>query len=128
MSVNYDTPTINDRLAAVVSHIDAGPGNGQMRIIAASAATVSLIALNKPCGVVGGGILAFLGVPLAGSTLVGTSSNDPVASADIEDSNGTVIVSGLTVGLSTAYDIVMATTTVSAGQSITLTSATITGV
>jgi hypothetical protein len=96
--------------------------------MAASTATVSLIPLSKPSGIVGGGILAFAGVPLTAPTLLDTASSNPLAFADIEDSSGNVVVSGLTIGLSTAYDIVMATTTVFAGQSITLTSATITGV
>lgn len=127
MSVIYNIPTINARLAAVVANIDAGAGPGQMRLMATSTATVALIQLNKPSGVVGGGILAFLGLPVTAPTLVTTSSSNPLATADIEDSTGTIVVSGLTVGLSTAYDIVMATTSVLSGQSITLTSATITG-
>jgi hypothetical protein len=126
MSVNYNIPTINSRLAAVITSIDAGSSFGQMRLMANSV-TVSVLALQKPSGTVGGGVLTFAGSP-TGTILINTSSSNPLATADIEDSTGTVIVSGLTIGLSTAYDIVVPTTTVSAGQSITLTSATITGV
>ncbi len=124
MSVNYDIPTINDRLADVVSHIDAGPGVGKMRLLSQSAGTVSLISLQKPSGTVGGGILTFSGLPLGATTLLSTN----IVAADIEDSTGVVVVSGLTVGQSTSYDIFMGTTLVDVGQTVTLTSATITGV
>lgn len=129
MSVHYNIPTINDRLNQVVTHIDAGSSFGVIRLMTASPVqTIATIALAKPSGTTFGGVLTFSGVPLSGGTLVTTVASNPLVAADIEDSAGTVIVSGLTIGLSTAYDILMPTTLVSAGQIITLTSATITGV
>ena len=129
MTVRYDIPTINDRLAQVVTHIDAGVGNGVLRLMTTTPSqTVVLVTLAKPSGTATGGVLTFSGLPLSGGILVTTVASNPLASADIEDSAGTVIVSGLTIGLSTSYDILMPSTLVSAGQTITLTSATITGV
>ena len=122
--LNYSVATINSRLNAVISNIDAGSSVGKIRLLSPSAGTVSLIPLQKPSGTVGGGILTFSGLPLAGTTLLSTS----IVAADIEDSTGTIVISGLTVGQSTSYDILMGITLVSAGQTITLTSATITGV
>ena len=128
MSVNYTTPTINGRLTVVVNNIDAGSSFGQMRLIATqSTAAVCLIPLQKPCGVVSGGILTF-NTPITGTVITLASTSNPLLAADIEDSAGNVIVSGLTIGVSTAYDIVTATTSVLIGENITLTSATITGV
>jgi len=124
MSVNYNQTTINSRLNAVVTNIDAGPGNGRLRLLSPSAGIVATITFQKPSGIVGGGILAFSGLPLVGPTLLSTS----IVAADIEDSTGVVIISGLTVGQSTAFDITMPVNSVLSGQSITLTSATITGV
>ena len=124
MSVNYNIPTINDRLADVVSNIDAGSSFGKMRLLSQSAGTVSIITLQKPSGTVGAGILTFSELPLGGATLLSTN----IVAADIEDSTGIVVVSGLTVGQSTSYDIFMGTTLVDVGQTVTLTSATITGV
>lgn len=123
MTITYNTATINSRLGAVVTNIDAGAGNGLMRLLAGSS-TVGLITLQKPSGTAAGGVLTFSGLPLASPlTLIGGT----ITAADIEDSTGTVVASGLTVGTSTASDIVMGTTTVSSGQIITLTFATITG-
>ncbi len=124
MSVNYSVATINSRLNAVISNIDAGSSVGRIRLLSPSAGTVSLIPLQKPSGTVGTGILTFSGLPLVGPTLLSTN----IVAADIEDSTGLVVISGLTVGQSTSYDIIMGITLVDAGQNITLTSATITGV
>ena len=125
MSVNYNVTTINARLNAVISNIDAGPGVGQMRLLSpAPVQTVALIPLQKPSGTVFSGVLTFSGTPLTGAVLVSTN----IVAADIEDSTGLVIVSGLTVGLSTASDILMSTTAVLAPNLISLTQGTITGV
>jgi hypothetical protein len=124
MSITYNQATINARLNAVVTNIDAGPSFGQMRLLTAGSATVALIALLKPSGTVSGGVLTFSGLPLNSATTV---TGGTVAAADIEDSTGTVVASGLTVGNSTAFDVAMGTTSVSSGQIITLTAATITG-
>lgn len=108
----------------MVSQIDAGAGSGQIRLLNATAQTVALVGLVKPCGVVSGGVLTFSGPPLAAPL---TLISGQIISADIEDSNSTVVASGLLVGTSTGYDIVMANPVVSSGQIITLTYATITG-
>ena len=127
MTVNYNQATINGRLNVVVTNIDAGPSFGVMRILGGPnlpLQTVGLINLKKPSGTVSGGVLTFSGLPLAAPlTLIGTN----ITAADIEDSTGLIVASGLTVGNSTASDIVMNTTLVSSGQTITLISATITG-
>jgi hypothetical protein len=118
----YNQTTINGRLNVVVSNIDAGAGVGQMRILG-TLGTVALIPLQKPSGTVSGGILTFSGLPLGSATLI----SDSVVGADIEDSTGLVVASGLTVGPSSAFDIIMPVTTVLTGQIISLVLATITG-
>jgi len=123
--INYNTATVNQRLDVVVNNIDAGSSNGVLRLLDASAQTVATIALVKPCGTVSNKVLTFSGLPLpCPLTLVSAQ----IVAADIEDSTGLVVASGLTVGQSTASDIVMGNTIVSSGQIITLTYATITGV
>jgi len=125
MTVNYNTATINDRLQQVIDNIDAGAGNGVIVLGTASMAdTIASITLNKPCGTVAAGVLSFSGLPLGGPLVLVT---DDVAAAQVTDSTGTVVISGLTVGLSTNYDIVMSTVSVSSGDSIALTYASITG-
>lgn len=123
--INYNTTTINQRLTVVVNNIDAGPIGGILRLLDSTSATVGTIRLLKPCGTVSSKVLTFSGLPLAAPlTLISAQ----IVAADIEDSTGVVVASGLTVGQSTAYDIVMGNTTVSSGQIVTLTYATITGV
>lgn len=125
MSVNYNVTTINGRLNAVVSNIDAGPGVGQIRLLNTPSQTVAVIPLQKPSGIVAGGILTFSGTPLVSSvTLLSTN----VVAADVEDSTGLVVISGLTVGQSSAFDIIMPVSNVLVGRLISLTNATITGV
>ena len=125
MSVNYNQTTINARLNVVVSNIDAGPGVGQIRLLNAPLQTVALIPLQKPSGTVAGGILTFSGTPLiSDATLLSTN----IVAADVEDSTGLVVISGLTVGQSSASDIVMPISNVLVGRLISLTHGTITGV
>lgn len=124
MPVNYNQTTINGRLSVVQSNIDAGPSFGQMRLLTSGSQTVGLIQLLKPSGTVAGGVLTFNGLPLASPL---TLLSAQITAADIEDSTGTVVASGLTVGPSTGYDVVMTNPFVSSGQIVTLTYATITG-
>ncbi len=125
MSVNYNVTTINGRLNVVVNNIDAGPGVGQIRLLNTPSQTVALIPLQKPSGTVAGGVLTFSGTPLVSSvTLLSTN----IVAADVEDSTGLVVISGLTVGQSSAFDIVMPISNVIVGRLISLTQGTITGV
>lgn len=123
MSISYNTATISDRLAAVVNNIDAGSSHGVLSLgTAGMGAVIANITLPKPCGVVAGNLLTFT-APDSNLTLIAGT----LGAAQLQDSAGTVVASGLTIGNSTAYDIIIVDTLVSAGVVLTLTSATITG-
>lgn len=125
MSVTYNQATVDDRLQQVIDNIDAGSGNGVLVLGSAGFAdTMAEITLAKPMGTVSAGVLTFSGLPLGGP-LVYVSGD--VALARVQDSDGTVVINGLTVGTSTSSDIVMSSNSVSSGGSIALTYATITG-
>lgn len=124
MVISYNQGTINGRLQVVINSIDAGPSFGQIRLLTATNQTVGLIQLLKPSATINAGVLTFSGLPLASPL---TLISGQITAADIEDSTSTVVASGLTVGQSTSFDIVMATSIVSSGQVVTLTFATITG-
>jgi hypothetical protein len=127
MSIVYNTATINARLAAVVSNIDAGAGNGVIRLTDSGGSILSTITLAKPSGTAAGGVLTFSGLPLVDPSAAGTGN---AALARIEDSTGVVVVSGMTVGVATGDIIItngIGTTAITAGQSIGLLSAVITG-
>lgn len=128
MSVTYSIYAINYRLQGVVDAIDSGGGNGYLELLAGST-IVSTVSLARPCGVVNGGILTFLGTlldPAAANTGV-------VDQGMIRNSAGTLIISGLTVGipLTTGVDIIISnglnTTLITAGQTVAVLSAQITG-
>jgi hypothetical protein len=123
MSINYSLIAINARLTAVANTIDAGAGNGVMNIFDPTSVLLVSITLAKPSGTAAGGILSFSGLPIAGNTL----ANGPPVSANITDSNANIVISGLTVGNSTAFDVVIAPTPIAAGQLVALTFAQITG-
>lgn len=128
MAVDYSISAINYRLLGVVDAIDSGGGNGYLVLLAGST-PVSTISLARPSGTVNGGVLTFSG------TLLDTSAaaTGLVNGASIYASNGTLMVSGLTVGIppSSDYDILITnglnSTLITAGQVVSVLSAQIAG-
>ena len=90
---------------------------------ALSGATGVLVSftLGTTPGTVSSGVLTISGTPLT-ATASGTGT---AALAELRDNSGNVIVSGLTVGTS-ATDIIINATAISSGQSVTLSSGSIT--
>lgn len=122
MSVTYNTTLKSTRMTDVVSAIDAG-GAGYLEIGTAAMGTVlSTITFNATCGTVGSGVLTFSGTPLTDSSAANTGT---AAAAEVFSGAATLIISGLTVGTS-ATDIVLSSTSIVAGQPVTLTAASIT--
>jgi len=77
--------------------------------------------LSATPGTVSGSVFTISGTPIT-ATATGTGT---AALAEIRNNAGTVIVSGLTVGTS-GTDLIINATTVSTGQTVTLSSGTIT--
>jgi len=107
--------------------VDANSGFGQLVIGTASLSGATgvlvTITLQKPSFSYFGVTATMLGVPLSAvATATGTA-----AMAYLSDSAGTVIISGLTVGTS-GTDIMLVSASISAGQTVTINSATIVGV
>jgi autotransporter translocation and assembly factor TamB len=123
--VVYSQSAISARLQAVASTLDAGGANGSL-ILLAGASPISTISLARPSGTVNGRVLVFNGT--LQDPLIAASGT--ISGGRMQDSNGNVVVSGLTAGtsaLNPAPDIILSTTTVSSGQSLLLTSVTIQG-
>lgn len=122
--VEYSRPAINDRLDGVVDAIDVD-GNGFL-ILRSNLTTLASFQLARPCGSVSDGILQFLGQlfdPSASAT--GFADNGIITTA-----TGTLIASGLTVGIAgECVDILidngLGTTLVTSGQAISMISAQI---
>jgi hypothetical protein len=122
MPVVYSTTVKNTRLTAVRDAIDGGSSNGTLEIGTTSMGTVlAVIPLADPCGSVSSGVLTF-SMPQSDTN---ADASGTAAEARIKDSSGTVIVSGLTVGTSGA-NINLSSVGITAGDTVTLSSATIT--
>jgi hypothetical protein len=123
MAVTYSTAVKNARLLAVRDQIDAGSGPGVLQIGTAGMATVLAdITLSDPSATAASGILTFSGFPKSDSS---ANATGVAAAARIRDSAGTDVITGLTVGTS-GTDIILDNTSINAGQTITINSATIT--
>ena len=125
MSVNYSSTVKDARLQVVADAIDAGSGDGVMVIgtsaLSGATGVLATVALDKPCASVSGGVLTLSGLPNSATA----SADGTAAKAELRDSAGTVIVSGLTVGTSGA-DITINATAISSGQTVEIDSGTIT--
>lgn len=123
MSIVYNTTLKNARLQKVIDAIDGGSGAGHLKIGTAGMGTVlANIPLSSVCGVASGGVLTFSDTPLSDSSADNTGT---AAAAAVYDGSGTLIISGLTVGVS-ASDINLTSTSIVSGQPVTITSASIT--
>ncbi len=119
MSVTYRTSLKTTRMNDVVTDIGA---TGHLKIGTAAMGTVLAdITLANPAGTVSSGVLTFSSTPLTDSS----ADNSGTAAAAIVTDGTNTIISGLTVSTSAA-DINLSSTTIVAGQPVTITSATIT--
>jgi hypothetical protein len=127
MSIVYNLTTINARLQAVANQIDAGGSNGSL-VLLANSTIISTVQLARPCGIVSGGVLTFLGTLLDPSA----SGTGNVSTGRFQDSNGIIVASGLSAGIPlSGLDIIisngLSSTLITAGQTVQVLSATITG-
>lgn len=123
MTVTYDAATKTARMQAVADKIDAGSGPGTLEIGTAGMGTVlATITLADPCGTVSGSVLTLSGFPRSDTSADATGT---AAAARIRDSDGNSRITGLTVGTS-GTDVVLDNTSITAGQTVTINSATFT--
>jgi hypothetical protein len=123
MAVTYSTAAKAARMSAVVAQIDAGAAAGKIKIRNSSNTVLATIPLADPCGTVSGAVLTFDFDPDVSDT-----SADATGTADnaiVTDSDDVTVISGLTVGLS-ATDIVLDSLSITAGQTVTLSTGTLT--
>lgn len=122
MAVTYSSAVKDNRMTQVLTAIDGGAGAGYIEICSAAyAAVLATITLSDPCGSVGSNALT-LTMPKSDTNADATGT---AAIARIKDSNGNIIVSGLTVGAGSG-DINLSSVAITAGDTVTLNSAVIT--
>ena len=103
--------------------IDAAGNFGLMKIGTTGMGTVlATITLQNPSFTYATRTATLAGVPLSTTA----SNTGTAAAADLTDKNGVVIISGLTVGTS-GTDVIIGSTTINSGETITCTSGTISG-
>jgi|SRR6516165_6339722 hypothetical protein len=123
MTASYIMSLKDTRMNAVTTAIDANAAAGFIEIGTAAMATVLVaITLSKPSFTESAGVLTMAGAPKSGTA----SATGTAAAARIKDGGAVnVIISGLTVGTS-GTDIVLNSTAISSGETVTLNSLTIT--
>lgn len=122
MAVTYTTAVKNARLDAVSTAIGA---TGVLEIGTTGMASVlATISLNSTAGTSSGGVLTFSGFPKSDTSADATGT---AAEARIRTgTGGTDIVTGLTVASPSGGDINLDTLSITAGQTVTISSASIT--
>jgi hypothetical protein len=126
MTVNWNSTAQTARMGSGLTTIDAHASPATLEIgTAAMAATLVSITLNDPSFVVSGTppncLMTLQGVPKS-NTASGTGT---AAAARIKEGGGTSVVTGLTVGTS-GSDINLNSTSITSGQTVTITAFTIT--
>lgn len=125
MSVNYNTPVLSNRLQQVLNAMDAGAAAGVLRLLDSNGSILSSLALSKPSASISGNLMSFNGLSLVDPA---AAASGTAMRARIEDSNGTIVISGLTVGTGAGSDIALSPTNIIiAGQTIAIQAATIMG-
>lgn len=141
MAINYAAATKNNRLKmaflagavtpAAGESVDSGAGVGVLVIgtsaLSGATGVLATIALQKPSVTITGGVATIAGVPLT----VSATAAGVAAKAEIRDSAGNVVVSGLVVGgtaegTTAGADIILNASTLANGESVVLNSGTVT--
>ncbi|MEN9885761.1 MAG: hypothetical protein RL758_339 [Pseudomonadota bacterium] len=124
MAVNYSTATKTARMNAVVSQIGS---SGKIKFFTGADVLVCTFTLGATAGTVSGAVLTFSDANGATAGILNTtgSSAGVVAKATVTTSADVDVITGLTVGTSSA-DFIIDNTNIAAGQSVTISSASIT--
>ena len=120
MAVTYTTAVKNARMTATLGEIDGGvaSGGGTLEIgTTGMAAVLVTFTLTDPAGTVTGDTLNFDFDPDLNAS---ASGNGTASAARIKDSDGTNVITGMTVG-TTGTDVVLDSISLTSGQSVTLT-------
>jgi hypothetical protein len=133
MAVTYSTALKSNRMQLVADLVagktvasSTGAATAGTLVIGTSALSGSTgvlasFTLGTTPGTVSSGVLTVSGTPLTATA----SATGTAAKAEFRDNSGNVIVTGLTVGTSAA-DIIINATAISAGQTVTLSAGSIT--
>lgn len=124
MAVNYSSGLKTSRMSAVITALDVHANPATLEICtAAFASVICIITLADPSFTVSGAVITMAGAPKSGVASLGGTNT--AAAARLKEGGGSVVVDGLTVG-TTGSDINLNSTSITNGQTVTLTAGTIT--
>jgi hypothetical protein len=131
MAVTYSATLKTNRMQLVADLIAgktaaASTGSataGSIVIQDAGSVVLATIALPTTPFTVSGAVATLQGTPLSDSAADATGT---ASKAEIRNNGGTAIVTGLTVGSPSGFDINLTSTAITVGQTVTITSGTIT--
>lgn len=123
MAVNYSATLKTTRMTSVITALDAHANPATLEICtAAFAAILVTITLGDPSFSVSGSVITMVGVPKSGVA----GNTGTAAVARIKEGGGTTIVDNLTVAAPSGGDINLNSTSITSGQTVTITAGTIT--
>ena len=117
MAVTYNTAVKEDRMTATRDYF----ANGSLEIMTSGDAVLATFGLAADGGSIAGAVWTLV----FDASTVSASGTGTAAKAQIKTSGGSAHLTGLTVGTS-ASDIILDNTSITSGQDVTLSSATIT--
>src|SRR5215813_11318700 len=125
MAITYASSVLVNRMQQVVNAIDSGAGSGRIQLGTTGMGLVlSTVVLLKPCATIStGGLMTFSGTPLVDPA---AAASGVAAAGRIINSAGSVVASGLTVGLAgSGANIIIKLVNVTAGSIVTFQSGSI---
>ena len=125
MAVTYTAAAKTARMDAVRALIDVGTGTagGVLKIRDSGNVVLAEFVLPATCGTAAAGVLTFDFDPDISDTTANASGT--AANAIIVDRDDATVISGLTVGVAAA-DIILDSVSITAGQTVTIVTGTIT--
>lgn len=117
MAVTYAAAVKTARITATMDHF----ANGSLEILTSGDAVLATFGLNAAGGTVSGSVWTLV----FDASTVAASGTGTAAKAQLKTSGGTAALTGLTVGTS-GSDINLDSTSITSGQNVTLSSATVT--
>lgn len=125
LAVDYNLTVRTNRLQQGINATDAGATNGVLRLLDSGGTILASLSLARPSATAANGVATFNGMSLIDPAAAATGY---ATAARTEDGDGNTIISGLTVGMGSTSEIVMSPTNfITAGQTVAITAATITG-
>ena len=126
MSVIYNNTVKNSRLTVVLNAIDQGASFGTLELQAANDDVLAIFTLPDPSGAVASQALTLdCTPPLSTVGTAAAGAGTDATKARVKDSDGTVIISGLTAG-EAATDIILDNSNIAEDQVVQLNSGVIT--